>query len=467
MRLSALWFGLQFFWASQQLIVMPERVEHFIGDAQKGTYLGLIKSCGAIVVLVTQLSIGFISDHTEAKLGRRRPWILYGMFSGLGAIAFFMLAPNYWWLFAAYMLIEATINAASVPFQALLPDLVPEEQHARAGTQMGLNHLFGNLVGLLMVIAMQVLLRDDLVPIFGDLKPSGYIYVLLPAYIVVLSVTTLIVAGVDELGWLQNARRVLDGPVREIRMLPGVVLRYIETAPTLLGAIALNYLRLDLRGNMDFTWLALSRFAVNLGYHTFLTFVAYYSASNLDRTAFLAGLGLDGRVPESMVLPLMLIFFILGGLAGNLLSAPLSERFGKKAVIGSGLVFAALLFVGLIFTSDVRAAIGLGLALGIGWGAFIAADWAFACTLMPKQHAGTYMGVWDVTTLLPQVIAPLFGGLLRDGIRAEYVAALGERGANALAYQWVFATVVVYFAAGLWLLRYVRERRGGATAPRS
>ena len=54
----------------------------------------------------------------------------------------------------------------------------------------------------------------------------------------------------------------------------------------------------------------------------------------------------------------------------------------------------------------------LWVALGIGWGAFIAADWAFACTLMPKQHAGTYMGVWDVTTLLPQVLAPIGGETL-------------------------------------------------------
>jgi Na+/melibiose symporter-like transporter len=462
-RISALWFGLQFFWVSQQLVVMPERVRHFVPHDEVGTYLGLIKSFGALVVLATQLSIGFISDHSHSRLGRRRPFILYGMLYGLLAVAFFMLAPGYWWLFAAYMLIEATINAASVPFQALLPDLVPESQHSQAGAQMGLNHLGGNLVGLLVVIAMPILFGKDTILLFGDAKPAGYLYLLLPAYFIVLLATTLVVYyGVDELRWAQGAREALSHGFRELRLLPGVIVRYAETAPSLFGAIVANYTRLDLRGNPNFSWLALSRFAVNLGYHTFLTFVNYYTIANLDRHGFLLSLGFPENKVESyegMVLPMMLICFILGGLLGNIISAPLSKRYGKKAVIATGLVSAGILFVPLIFTHSVIPAVGLGLLLGVGWGAFIAADWAFACTLMPKQLAGTYMGVWDATTLLPQVVAPIIGGFLRDGIVKGYEAQRGALGAEALAYQWVFATVVLYFALGFVLLRPVREAR--------
>ena len=73
--------------------------------------------------------------------------------------------------------------------------------------------------------------------------------------------------------------------------------------------------------------------------------------------------------------------------------------------------------------------------LGCGWGAFIAADWAFACTLMPKQQAGSYMGIWDVTTLLPQIIAPVIAGPLFDSIvnarLAEFTARLGPASGQA------------------------------------
>ena len=464
-RMSALWFGLQFFWISQQFIVMSERVEHFVPIEAKGNYLALIKSCGAVVVILTQLTIGFISDHAESRLGRRRPFIIHGMLWGCAGIAFFILAPGYWWLFAAYMVIEATINVASVPFQSLLPDLVPEKQHSRAGAVMGLAHMAGYLAGLLAVIGMEIVFGDNRTVIFGDDKPAGYLW-LLGAYIVLLLGTTAFtVLTTDEKGWRQEARRKLEGAVRTIRILPGTVVRFARTAPTLLGCIFHDYARINLRGNPNFVWLAVSRFAIYLGYQTFLTFIYFYVHANLDVESWLASLGLGDSL-AGVVLPAIMIFFILGGLVGNLSSAPLAERYGKKFVINAGMVVAGVMVVPLILTSNVWTAVLSGLILGCGWGAFIASDWAFACTLMPKQQAGTYMGIWDVTTLLPQILAPVIAGPVRDVLfnsrLAELVAlagqARGERLAEAYAHQWVYATIIVYFILGLVLLRPVREK---------
>jgi len=162
-----------------------------------------------------------------------------------------------------------------------------------------------------------------------------------------------------------------------------------------------------------------------------------------------------------------MIFFILGGFVGNLASAPLAERFGKKFVINAGMYVAGVMVVPLILTSNVWVAVGSGLVLGCGWGAFIASDWAFACTLMPKQQAGTYMGIWDVTTLLPQILAPVIAGPVRDAIYGAKAALLvelhgtelGERLAEAYAHQWVYSFIILYFVAGLVLLRPVREKR--------
>jgi len=465
-RLSVLWFGLQFFWISQQFIVMSERVEHFAPIEHKGNYLGLIRGCGAFVVIATQLTIGFISDHAESRLGRRRPFIIHGVLWGCTGITFFILAPNYWWLFAAYMLIEATINVASVPFQSLLPDLVPEKQHARAGAIMGLNHMAGYLAGLLAVIAMEVFFAGKDFTFLGDTKPLGYVYLLAAYLVVLLGSAAVTVLGVDEKGWMQEARKQIEGAARTIKILPGTVVRFARTAPTMLGCIVHDYLQIDLRGQPNFVWLAVSRFAVYLGYQTFLTYIYFYVHANLEIQNWLDSLGLSDSLAGA-VLPSIMIFFILGGLVGNLLSAPLAERYGKKWVINAGMTLAGVLVVPLIFTHDVWVAIGCGSILGIGWGAFIAADWAFACTLMPKQKAGTYMGIWDVTTLMPQILAPVIAGPIRDGIfnsRVNELVAqlgreLGERSAEALAHQWLYATIIVYFVLGLLLLRRVREKR--------
>jgi MFS family permease len=274
------------------------------------------------------------------------------------------------------------------------------------------------------------------------------------------------VLGVDEKGWMQEARKRIEGAARTIKILPGTVVRFARTAPTMLGCIVHDYLQIDLRGQPNFVWLAVSRFAVYLGYQTFLTYIYFYVHANLEIQTWLDSLGLSESFAGA-VLPSIMIFFILGGFVGNVLSAPLAERYGKKWVINAGMTLAGVLVVPLIFTHDVWVAIGCGSILGIGWGAFIAADWAFACTLMPKQKAGTYMGIWDVTTLMPQILAPVIAGPIRDGIfnsRVDELVAqvgreLGERSAEALAHQWLYATIIVYFVLGLVLLRRVREQR--------
>jgi Na+/melibiose symporter-like transporter len=461
-RLSALWFGLQFFWVSQQMIVMPERVKHFAPIELLGTYYGVIKACGAIVVIATQLTIGFISDHAESRLGRRRPFIIHGVLWGCAGVVCFIFAPSYWWLFAAYLLIEATINVASVPFQSLLPDLVPERQHNQAGGQMGLMHLAGNLAGLLAVVVMKIVFAGQEWRVFGDIKPGGYGVLLLAYLALLLGTAAVVVLGVDEQRWAQHARVQLDGAVRTLRLLPGLAIKFAHSAPTLLGCLIHDYRQVDLRRQPNFNWLAVSRFTIFLGYQTFLTYVAYYVESNLDGAGWLASLGVSGESAkhlEGAILPAVLTFFILGGLVGTLLSAPLAERFRKKGVIGGGMVLAGIMVIPLICTSNVWIAVASGGLLGVGWGAFIAADWAFACTLMPKQKTGSFMGIWDVTTLLPQVLAPVIAAPVRDGIFNANLARLGERGADALAIQWLYASILLYFIAGLVLLRHVREQR--------
>ena len=332
-RLSALWFGLQFFWVSQQLFVMPQQVERFVGKEHFGFYLGLIKGVGAVAVIITQLSAGFFSDHAYSKLGRRRPFIVSGVLCGLFAVSAYMLAPGYWWLFTAYLLIELTLNSAMVPFQSLLPDLVPLRQHSRAGSMMGLLDLSGTLLGLLSFIVLIVL--------FQGKEVAGYHTFLLPLYLVLLVALMLVtVLGIDERGWAQHAREQLAGATRELRLWLGVTVRYAAAGRTLLACMVHAYTKVvryyatvDTGGQTNLVWLACSRAAIFFGYAAFVTYVRKYVENNLDCVGFLTTLGLDHGTAlklAAMVSPVVLLFFIFGGLAGNLVAAPLAERHGKQ-----------------------------------------------------------------------------------------------------------------------------------------
>jgi len=53
--MSAFWFGLQFFWTSALLIVLPGKVREFVPLDSLGGYLSLIKGLGSVVVISTQL----------------------------------------------------------------------------------------------------------------------------------------------------------------------------------------------------------------------------------------------------------------------------------------------------------------------------------------------------------------------------------------------------------------------------
>lgn len=502
--ISALWFGLQFFWTSQQLLVLPERLRAYVPLEYLGSYQGLIEGVGAVIVLLVQFSVGFLSDHASSRWGRRRPFIAWGFGLGLLAIVAFIFSPSFWPLFVSYLFIQLCLNFGTLPFQSLLPDLVPPRQHSAAGTAMGAMDLAGKLGGIISMLAATILIHGTLL-VLGVEIPRAYLVFLLPAYIVAIALSVIsVLRSADERRFARSQdidtdpssgggfsrREDLEGrnaaaesaglnggrdgaatnagpPLANLRLLPGVRIEFPRTAPALAGCILKSYLGVDLHGRMDFVWLAASRFFVYLGYFTFQNFVNYYTITSLDRVGFLRSLGLAPEAAakySGSVLPAMLLFFILGGIAGNILNAPLAARLGKKAVIGWGLGLASLFFIPLIFTQSVWAAIACGTVLGVGWGAFLAADWAFACTLMPPARSGTFMGLWCLTNLLPQVLAPVFSGPLRDLVFNLNKAALGEPAAEGLAYRVVFATVVPFFLTGMWLLRRVSESRGTPAA---
>jgi hypothetical protein len=332
-------------------------------------------------------------------------------------------------------------------------------------------HLAGNFVGIIAMVALHVLFRDRQLVYLHNELPLGYAVLMLPMYIIFLIGTMLVVYyGIDEHGWAQQVKARLEGAVREIRVLSGVVIRFARTAPTLLGCMIHDYKQVDIRGRPNLAWLAISRFVIFIGYSTFISYALPYVEHNLDREAWLASLGVSpAMIPKVLdaAAPAVLGLFILGGLGGALGSLWLQERFGKKNTIIAGMVMAGAMVPSLIVTSDVWVAVASGVVMGSGWGMFLAADWAFACTLMPKDKAGSYMGLWDVTTLMPQFAAIIFAAPIRDGIYnaqlPRLVAQLGEEAgsiaASALAHKWLYATIIVYFLAGLWLLRRVREER--------
>ncbi|RZJ74299.1 MAG: MFS transporter [Flavobacterium sp.] len=78
--------------------------------------------------LIVQPIIGYFSDRTWTKLGRRKPYFLIGAL--LASIALFIMpnSPALWFAAGMLWILDASINVSMEPFRAFVGDLLPDRQ---------------------------------------------------------------------------------------------------------------------------------------------------------------------------------------------------------------------------------------------------------------------------------------------------------------------------------------------------
>jgi len=105
---------------------------------------------------VDDLIVGFLSDNTRTRWGRRRPWLLAGLPFYVGSLVLVYAVPKpfqqgaalFWYALLSFILFEAAYTVMSVNYSALFPELF-QDRSKRAGassTYQGLS-MFGGLVG--------------------------------------------------------------------------------------------------------------------------------------------------------------------------------------------------------------------------------------------------------------------------------------------------------------------------------
>ena len=126
------WFALTT--RSQVLtpLVIPLLVQQFVGEAQKGFYVGSLRLWTLMVAVLSQAFFGLISDYTKSRWGRRKPYIFGGVvfeiivLLSIGFTAGMSGLNGYWMLFSLIMLSMLGSNSAQAATQSLIPDHVPE-----------------------------------------------------------------------------------------------------------------------------------------------------------------------------------------------------------------------------------------------------------------------------------------------------------------------------------------------------
>jgi MFS family permease len=341
----------------------------------------LIAACGAFVGMLTQLAAGPLADRTFDRWGSRRAFYAAGVALAVPALMWLYLAPTYPQFVGAFLVLQLGMNVATGPYAAIVPDYVPADRAGAASAWMGTLQALGNAAGLLV---------------------AGFIAN-------ALLVSSLLAAGLAA-SWLITTRATRRYRARR--------------APRQKFSIG-----------RDFRTLVASRSAINFGFYTLLGFLFFFVAQSLNTPA--------GAVRTRTAL--LFLTFTLANVAGAALGAKPADRYDKRVVVlASNIVVGAGLAVLALAPSAGWAFVAAAVA-GAGWGAYFIADWALACTLLPRGAMGASMSVWNVAATLPQILAPAFTTPIVERVNAM-LPGTGPRVAIGLA-------IGEFTVGALWLYR--------------
>ena len=118
--------------------------------ASRNTALGFTTFAGLIVAVLVQPIVGVFSDRTRSRWGRRLPYCAAGIVLVAASLYLIALAPAFGLVVAGVLLIQLGSNTIQGPWQAMIPDLVPEDQRGRASGLKAMLDILAFVVGRLV-----------------------------------------------------------------------------------------------------------------------------------------------------------------------------------------------------------------------------------------------------------------------------------------------------------------------------
>ena len=424
LRLSVLWFSLNFQSAALLPIVLPVQLLLFvapgsIGNAEQATLLGWLSAAGSLIALFIPPIVGALSDRTTGPLGRRRPYIALGAaIEVLGAVV--LARPNsIGVLLGGLLLFQTGAGVIGGAYQGLLPDMVPVTQRGEQSGYIGLMTILGNAGSLGLSAALLGSITTYAVSADTITTGSAFFYLLTAAVLIIGVLFT--VFGVHETPLLPSAyQRRRHNSWRQ--------------------RLAADWLSPWQHSN--FTWVFLTRASVMLGLSLFMTFIEYYfanvagSSNFVQQTAALAVLALVGAAASALAL--------------GILSDRLRLRMGRVPLVCVATGCMALAATGFLVLPPGTPLWPLGILFGVGYGAYSSVDWALAVDVLPlAENAGKDMGIWSTASTFPTLLAPLVGAIILD--------LSGQAHQTTLGYQLVFLLAALCMIAGAVFIFAVRN----------
>ncbi|MRX48173.1 MFS transporter [Pedobacter puniceum] len=394
-NMSAGFFGIQFGFALQNGNA-SRILQTFGADVE---HLSLFWLAAPVTGMLVQPIIGYYSDRTWNRFGRRRPYFLIGAI--LTALAL-TLMPNAALL--AYflppiligagmlMIMDASINVAMEPFRALVADKLPESQRSLGFSMQ--TFLIG--VGAVSGSWLPYILSEY----FGVSKtaasgfvPDNVIYAFYAGALVLLASILWTVVSTKEYSPAEMAAFSKDE--EEVEESKGISSIFTDFSKMPLTMRQLGLVQF-------FSWFALFSMWVfttpAIANHIYkvapgdTNSVAFADAGNWVGILF----GIYNAVSAIYALFLPAIV--------RLTSKKIAHAFSLTAG-GAGLL-------SIYFIQDPNMLIISMVGVGLAWGSILAMPYAILSGSIPARKMGVYMGIFNFFITMPQIVNGFFGGLI-------------------------------------------------------
>ena len=362
-------------------ILLPLKASE-IDPAHATRLLGMLAASGAAVAGVANLAVGWLSDRTHSRFGRRRPWMIAGLVGMVISYVAIWRSSTVPVAFAAVAAFQITFNMVFSPLLALMSDHVSEARRGWASALIGLGKPVGTTIGTIVVGAMFV----------GE----GIRFIMLTG-IVLFTIGPFVLR------------------LREDRLE-----RHSKMPQSDFDRLS----RSRHSGNFVLAWL--SRIFILMTFTVVQLYLLYYLEAMTP-----------GLSPSGLGKALTLLAILFGGVsaAAGLAAGRLSDITARRRpfVVASAVAIGISMAVMGAASSWPAATAGYAL-FAVGAGVHGAVEFAMIIDILPsRDHAARDLGMLNISNILPQILAPLAVGWI-EGLPGSSISwAFGASAAAALA----------------------------------
>ena len=387
-NLSFGFFGVQIAYALQSANI--SRIFATLGaDPHNLSYFWILPPLMGILV---QPIVGTLSDKTWTRFGRRVPYLFIGaavavlvmcLLPNAGSLGLTVSAAMMFGL-VALMFLDTSINMAMQPFKMLVGDMVNEKQKAKAYSIQSFLCNAGSVVGFVFPFFFTFIGLSNVAE--KGVVPDSVIWSFYVGAAILILCVVYTVAKVKE--W--NPQEYAEyNPVSGEKEESANWITLLKNAPSTFWKVGLVQF---------FCWAGM---LYMLNYTTGAIAEVVWNTTDPASEAFQEAGNWVG------------ILFAVQAMGSVVWAALLPQFKNTKVAYAVSLIIGGLGFAMIPFIHDPYLQFIPFLMIGCAWAAMLAMPFTFVTNaLQGYGHMGAYLGLFNGTICVPQIVAALLGGVI-------------------------------------------------------